>query len=75
MDTTAPTTLSLLDLHNRRRGFQIVSRLARQQESPGRHLARLRDESLSARRSPGDEYAPRHRHEDPPSFLLTLELG
>ena len=58
---------------SRRRGFEIVSRLARQNEPTGRRTADRSDlgqwkvDTLT-------DYEPRHRRDDSMSFLLQLSV-
>jgi hypothetical protein len=59
---------------SRRRGFEIVSRLARQNETTGRRTANRSDPNewaIDARTA----YEPRHRREDSASFLLQLSVS
>ena len=59
---------------SRRRGFEIVSRLARQNEAPGRRTATRSDLNEWATDTRTD-YEPRHRREDSALFLLHLAVS
>jgi hypothetical protein len=59
---------------SRRRGFEIVSRLARQNEAPGRRTADRSDPNEWAIDA-GTDYEPRHRREDSALFLLQLSVS
>jgi hypothetical protein len=59
---------------SRRRGFEIVSRLARQDEAPGRRTANRsgwNERAIDAR----TDYEPRHRRDDPTLFFLQLSVS
>ena len=72
MNATALSTRPSVDVY-RRRGFQVVSRLARMEVAPGRHGADPHEGPDRDARD--DDYAPRHRQEEPSSFLLPLVVG
>jgi hypothetical protein len=63
------------DAHaSRRRGFEVVSRLARQNEAPGRRAADRSDPNEWAIDTTTD-YEPRHRREESVLFLLQLRVS
>jgi hypothetical protein len=77
MSTTFAATLPHPVNHahaSRRRGFEIVSRLARQNEAPGRRTATRSDPNEWATDTRTD-YEPRHRREDSALFLLHLAVS
>ena len=59
---------------SRRRGFEIVSRLARQNEATGRRTADRSDPNQWAIDTITG-YEPRHRREDPMSSLWQLSVS
>jgi hypothetical protein len=76
MSTTFASTLPHpVNAHaSRRRGFEIISRLARQNEAPGRRTANRSDPNEWAIGTmTGHE--PRHRREDSALFLLPLPVS
>ena len=59
---------------SRRRGFEIVSRLARQDVAPGRRTANRSDPNewtIGTR----TDYEPRHRRDDSALFLMQLAVS
>lgn len=77
MSTTFATTVPHPVSHahaSRRRGFEIVSRLARQNEAPGRRSANRSDPNEWAINTRTD-YEPRHRREDASLFFVQLPVG
>jgi hypothetical protein len=77
MSTTFAGTLPHPVSHahaSRRRGFEIVSRLARQSEAPGRRTAKRSDPNEWAIGTRND-HEPRHRREESSLFFLQLSVS
>jgi hypothetical protein len=77
MSTTFASTVPQTVNHahaSRRRGFEIVSRLARQNEPTGRRTADRSDVSRQSIEAVAD-YEPRHRREASTSFLMQLAVS
>jgi hypothetical protein len=69
-----PITLNDCQATSRRRGFEVVSRLARQRMATGRRVSEANPDEW-VRHADSTTYEPRHRREDSPLFRQQLSVG